>query len=375
MKSTFSRENLQSNGKEYKKRKFVEILHKSSEELRNSVVAEIKKASPSKGIIRGDFDPVWTAKQYEKGGAACLSILTEPDFFLGSLDYLLEVRKVCHLPILRKDFIIDEIQIKEQFKPTGKPVLKGQISSMYGYRNKVFGGKGLFGKKKEPFWAVDSLDFKVAKGSVVSILGPNGCGKTTTLRMIAGMLTPSKGTAFIDSVDVRKDKQTVKSKIGYMTNNTSLYDRLNVIETVKFFAELNQISPDVYMPRAEKLFDQLDMRKYLNKRIADLSTGMKQKTSIVRTLIHDPDLIVLDEPTTGVDVTGQSVIVDLIKSIKDSGKTLIFSTHQLNEVRDIADHIIVMKAGEKIFDGNNNQFQELDRNKNFTEIFMELVNE
>ena len=160
-----------------------------------------------------------------------------------------------------------------------------------------------------------------------------------------------------------------------MTNNTSLYDRLNVIETVKFFAELNQISPDVYMPRAETLFDQLDMRKYLNKRIADLSTGMKQKTSIVRTLIHDPDLIVLDEPTTGVDVTGQSVIVDLIKSIKDSGKTLIFSTHQLNEVRDIADHIIVMKAGEKIFDGNNNQFQELDRNKNFTEIFMELVNE
>ena len=113
LKSTFSRENLQSNGKEYKKRKFVEILNKSSEELRNSVVAEIKKASPSKGIIREDFDPVWTAKQYEKGGAACLSILTEPDFFLGSLDYLLEVRKICHLPILRKDFIIDEIQILE----------------------------------------------------------------------------------------------------------------------------------------------------------------------------------------------------------------------------------------------------------------------
>ena len=129
------------------------------------------------------------------------------------------------------------------------------------------------------------------------------------------------------------------------------------------------------MSRADKLFDQLDMRKYLNKRIADWSTGMKQKTSIVRTLIHDPDLIVLDEPTTGVDVTWQSVIVYLIKSIKDSGKTLIFYTHQLNEVRDIADHIIVMKAGEKIFDGNNNQFQELDRNKNFTEIFMELVNE
>ena len=235
--------------------------------------------------------------------------------------------------------------------------------------------KGIFGFKKKDFWAVKDLNFNIKEGSVASILGPNGCGKTTTLRMIAGMLTPSKGTAFIDSIDVRKDKQTVKSKIGYMTNNTSLYDRLSVVETIKFFAELNQIPEDIYMPRAEKLFHQLDMTKYLSKRIADLSTGMKQKTSIVRTLIHDPDLVVLDEPTTGVDVTGQSVIIDLIRTIKDSGKTLIFSTHQLNEVIDIADHIVVMKSGEKIFDGNNEAFQALDSNKNFTEIFMELVNE
>ena len=235
--------------------------------------------------------------------------------------------------------------------------------------------KGLFSKKKKPFWAVDSLDFKVAKGSVVSILGPNGCGKTTTLRMIAAMLTPSKGTALIDSLDVRKDKQKIKSKIGYMTNNTSLYDRLNVIETIRFFAELNQIPEDIYIPRAEKLFTQLEMNDYLLKRVSDLSTGMKQKTSIVRTLIHDPDLVILDEPTTGVDVTGQSVIVDLIKSIKESGKTLIFSTHQLNEVRDIADHIIVMKSGKKVFDGNNKEFQNLDPNKSFTEIFMEMVDD
>ncbi len=180
--------------------------------------------------------------------------------------------------------------------------------------------KGIFGFKKKPFFAVKDLNFNIEKGSVASILGPNGCGKTTTLRMIAGMLTPSKGTAFVDSVDVRKDKQTVKSKIGYMTNNTSLYDRLTVLETIKFFAELNQVPEEIYKPRAEKLFTQLDMNDYLTKRIADLSTGMKQKTSIVRTLIHDPDLVVLDEPTTGVDVTRQSVIVDLIRTIKDSEK-------------------------------------------------------
>ena len=125
--------------------------------------------------------------------------------------------------------------------------------------------KGLFGPKKKNFLAVDSLEFNLEKGKVLSILGPNGCGKTTTLRMIAGMLEPSKGTAIVDGLDVRKHKHDVKSKIGYMTNNTSLYDRLNVIETIKFFADLNQIPEDVYKPRAEQLFEQLDMKNYLLK--------------------------------------------------------------------------------------------------------------
>ena len=211
--------------------------------------------------------------------------------------------------------------------------------------------KSIFGAKKIDSAAVDDLSFSLKKGEVLSLLGPNGCGKTTTLRMLAGMLEPSKGTAFIDDIDVREDKQKIKSKIGFMTNNTSLYDRLNVVETIKFFAELNQIPENIYKPRAEDLFDQLDMKKYLLKRVSDLSTGMKQKTSIVRTLIHDPDLIVLDEPTTGVDVTGQSIILDLIKNIKAKGKTLIFSTHQLGEVKDIADKIVVIN--EVIVPGAN----------------------
>lgn len=234
--------------------------------------------------------------------------------------------------------------------------------------------KGIFGFKKKDFWAVKDLNFNIKEGSVASILGPNGCGKTTTLRMIAGMLTPSKGTAFIDSIDVRKDKQTVKSKIGYMTNNTSLYDRLNVLETIKFFAELNQIPEEIYMPRAEKLFKQLDMNKYLTKRIADLSTGMKQKTSIVRTLIHDPDVVILDEPTTGVDITGQSIIMDLVNSIKQQGKTIIFSTHQLGEVKDIADKIVVMAKGKKLFDGTTSEYQAKKPNHSFNEIFTEITN-
>tara|TARA_B100002019_G_scaffold291521_1_gene311910 strand:- start:1495 stop:2253 length:759 start_codon:yes stop_codon:yes gene_type:complete len=252
--------------------------------------------------------------------------------------------------------MIDVKNLSKQFKvPTGK--------------------KGLFGKKKENFLAVNSLEFSVSKGQVLSILGPNGCGKTTTLRMIAGMLEPSRGTAVIDGLDIRKHKHEIKSKIGYMTNNTSLYDRLSVIETIKFFADLNLIPEDIYKPRAEKLFKQLDMEDYLLKRVADLSTGMKQKTSIVRTLIHDPDVVILDEPTTGVDVTGQSVIIDLIKSIKESGKTLIFSTHQLGEVRDIADKIVCMRSGKKVFDGTTEEFQSVNDDKNFNEIFMELVDE
>ena len=187
--------------------------------------------------------------------------------------------------------------------------------------------------------------------------------------MLAGMLEPSKGTAFIDEIDVREDKQKIKSKIGFMTNNTSLYDRLNVLETIKFFAELNQIPENIYKPRAEDLFDQLDMNKYLLKRVSDLSTGMKQKTSIVRTLIHDPDLIVLDEPTTGVDVTGQSIILDLIKNIKAKGKTLIFSTHQLGEVKDIADKIVVIKSGKKYLMVITIPFKKINPKKTLMKYF------
>ena len=117
------------------------------------------------------------------------------------------------------------------------------------------------------------------------------------------------------------------------------------------------------------------MEKYLDKKISDLSTGMKQKTSIVRTLIHDPKIVILDEPTTGVDVTGQSIIMDLIKHIKDQNKTIIFSTHQLGEVKDIADKIIVMESGEKIFDGDKNMFQKINPKQTFNEIFMDMVNE
>ena len=235
--------------------------------------------------------------------------------------------------------------------------------------------KSLFGKKKIDFHAVKNLNFEVEEGQVLSLLGPNGCGKTTTLRMIAGMLEPAKGTAFIDGMDVRIHKQEIKSLIGYMTNNTSLYDRLTVLETVKFFAELNQIKTSEYQERASNLFKQLDMEKYLDKKISDLSTGMKQKTSIVRTLIHDPKIIILDEPTTGVDVTGQSIIMDLIKHIKDQNKTIIFSTHQLGEVKDIADKIIVMESGEKIFDGDKDMFQKINPKQTFNEIFMDMVNE
>jgi len=248
-----------------------------------------------------------------------------------------------------------------------------EVRNLYKSFKADTGKKGLFGAIKEPFFGVNDMSFTLNKGQVLSILGPNGCGKTTTLRMIAGMLEPSSGTAIVNNIDVRADKHKVKSNIGYMTNNTSLYDRLTVVETIKFFAELNQIPLETYTNRANELFSQLDMNDYLNKKIADLSTGMKQKTSIVRTLIHDPDVVILDEPTTGVDITGQSIIMDLVNSIKQQGKTIIFSTHQLGEVKDIADKIVVMAKGKKLFDGTTSEYQAKKPNHSFNEIFTEIT--
>ena len=179
--------------------------------------------------------------------------------------------------------------------------------------------------------AVREVNFTCKPGRVFALLGPNGAGKTTALRMIATMLKPTFGTVAVCGYDVVKQSQKVRSRIGFLTGNTGLYDRLTPSEMVKYFADLHGMDKPHYEHRRDKLFSMLSIHNFAHRRIGKLSSGMKQKVSIARTIIHDPDVIVFDEPTSGLDVVTSRSIVQLIRDCSDAGKTVIFSTHRMGK--------------------------------------------
>ena len=207
------------------------------------------------------------------------------------------------------------------------------------------------------FTAVDSINLKCKPSNVFALIGPNGSGKTTTLRMISTMIKPTSGSIQINGSDVSVDGRSARKSIGFMTNQTALYDRLSPYEMVKYFADLNSMDRIVFDKRCKDIFDRLDMNSFANKRIGTLSSGMKQKTSIARTIIHNPDIIVFDEPTTGLDVMTSRSIIELIRNSKEEEKTIIFSSHRMEEVQSLADDIGVIYNGELIFSGTKNDFE------------------
>ncbi|MCP4221546.1 MAG: ATP-binding cassette domain-containing protein, partial [bacterium] len=180
--------------------------------------------------------------------------------------------------------------------------------------------------------AVSDVAFSCKPGRVFSLLGPNGAGKTTTLRMVATMLKPTSGTIKVAGCDTVKEAQQVRRKIGFLTGSTALYDRLTPTEVVKYYAQLHDMDMQVFEKRKKELFDLLEINEFAGRRIGKLSAGMKQKTSIARTMIHDPEVVVFDEPTVGLDVVTSRNIIKLIKECREKGKTVIFSTHIMGEV-------------------------------------------
>ena len=234
----------------------------------------------------------------------------------------------------------------------------------------------IVGKSKlrpKSFTAVDSISFKCESGSVFALIGPNGSGKTTTLRMIATMISPTSGTIKINDKDVSIDGRLARKSIGFMTNQTALYDRLSPYEMVKYFADLNSIDKSSFDKRCKDIFDRLNMNTFASKRIGTLSSGMKQKTSIARTIIHDPDIIVFDEPTTGLDVMTSRSIIELIRNSKDEKKTIIFSSHRMEEVQSLADDISVIYNGELIFSGSKVEFESLSDSNSYDDTLINLI--
>lgn len=221
--------------------------------------------------------------------------------------------------------------------------------------------------------AVDSISFTCQPGRVYSLLGPNGAGKTTTLRMIATIFQPSSGSISVCGHDTVKESELVRKKIGFLTGSTGLYGRLTPNELIYYFAELYGVKQDDLAIRKQKLYDLLDMHEFQNKRIAKLSTGMKQKVNICRTMIHDPEVVIFDEPTSGLDVISAENIIELIKECKIQGKTVIFSSHIMSEVDLLCDDLAIINKGKLLYQGTMKEFRGNMQAENLTAEFIRIV--
>jgi sodium transport system ATP-binding protein len=199
--------------------------------------------------------------------------------------------------------------------------------------------------------AVDDLGFECRPGRIFALLGPNGAGKTTTLRMIATLLRPDAGSITIAGVDALVDPVAARRKLGFLTGSTRLYERLTAEETLRYYAALAGVGEADYRRRRDALFSALGIDAFADRRVGKLSTGMQQKVSIARTIIHDPEVIVFDEATSGLDVIAARAIIQFIRQCRADGKTVLFSTHIMSEVTMLADDLAIVHGGKIIYNG------------------------
>lgn len=233
-------------------------------------------------------------------------------------------------------------------------------------------GKGFTGNTIQ---AVKDIHFTCQPGRVFALLGPNGAGKTTTLRLISTMLKPSSGSISVAGFDTVRESQKVRAHLGFLTGNTGLYDRLTPNEMVKYFADLHGLNTQTFQSQRDHFFKLLDMNEFANRRIGKLSTGMRQKVSIVRTIIHDPDVIVFDEPTSGLDVVTSRNIIRLIRDCKEAGKTVIFSTHRMGEVNMLSDDLAIIHKGSLCYNGTFEAFQSQMQSPTLEDEFIRTIEE
>ena len=229
------------------------------------------------------------------------------------------------------------------------------------------------GAKGQEVRAVDGVSFKAFFGEVYGLLGVNGAGKTTVLRMLSTMLTPTSGEAKVCGFDVQRNPKEVRARIGFMSTATSLYGRLTAREMVTYFGRLNGMKEEAIDKRVDELFGLFDMKEFGGRRCDKLSTGMKQKVSIVRTVLHDPDVLVFDEPTAGLDVLTSRTIVDFVRDCRERGKCVIFSTHIMDEVEKLCDRVGVIHEGKLWADEPLESLQDRAPSRRVEEAFVSLV--
>lgn len=222
---------------------------------------------------------------------------------------------------------------------------------------------------KKVLTAVDNLSFTAYKGEIFGLLGPNGAGKTTTLRMLATLITPDSGDAFIDGYSVVKQPDEVRSRIGFLTGELKLEDFFTPSYLFNFFSELYGVPEDVRARRKRELFSRFGIDRFAEVKLANLSTGMKQKVSLVISVVNDPDFIIFDEPTNGLDVLTAKTVTDFLAELKAQGKTIILSTHIFSLVEKICDRVGIIIDGRL---AALDAVSEITKDKPLEDVFFDI---
>lgn len=226
--------------------------------------------------------------------------------------------------------------------------------------------------KKNMKKAVDKIDFVANPGEIYGLLGPNGAGKTTTLRCIATLLKPTEGSILVSGSDTVTQSEDVRKKIAFLTNEIKLDPQFSPTYMFRFFGRLHGLTEEQIKERMDVLFEQFGITDFKDKKIDELSTGMKQKAAIAVSLVHDPDVVIFDEPTNGLDIVTARTVTDYLKMLREQGKVIIVSTHIMTEAEKLCDRIGIIINGQKVMEGTLSQILEDTKGEDLEDAFFRL---
>lgn len=227
--------------------------------------------------------------------------------------------------------------------------------------------------QSEEFLADNNISFTAKEGEVVGIIGPNGAGKTTLLRMIAGIMEPTSGEVLIDNKTHQEDMIGIKKKIAFLSGNTKLYKDISPYELLEMTGSYYEVDKKTLEKRIKAIVKKFNMESFLHQKIATLSTGQYQRTSIARCLVHNPEYYILDEATSGLDVISSKSILDFIKEEKQENKCIIYSTHYMEEAENICDKIVMINKGKVIAQGTPTEICKKTKTTNLRDSFFALI--
>ena len=221
-------------------------------------------------------------------------------------------------------------------------------------------------------YAVKNLSLEAKKGEIYGLLGPNGAGKTTTLRCISTIIKPTEGEIFVDDHEVQKESEAVRESIGFLTSDIKLDPQFTTDYLFDFFGRLHKVPEAELKQRKDELFSYFGITDFSHKKIKELSTGMKQKAAIAVSLVHNPDIIIFDEPTNGLDIITARSVTDYLKKLRDDGKLIMISTHIMSEAEKLCDRVGIIVDGEKVAEGTIQELLELTHTSDLEDAFFEL---